>query len=168
MRSTYLLFYLGLVIFLAFLVLTSSRVTSEVLHPASIIREDGIITFRYEEGEAIRLMLTKEEFFHRLSLTVIPKGESRANSLTLRIRGASWIGLLTMRPLDAELHVNSTDSGYVIHLGNIKGKVGQFTADFLLEGSDKMEIKGNLTVREGNTLKNFIFESTLSTASSGG
>ncbi len=160
--NAYLLFYLGLVIFLALLVLVSSRVTSEVLYPTNVTREDGITTFKYKEGEIIRLMLTKEETFHRLSLMAIPKGESIVNSLTIRVHGASWIGLLTMRPLNAEIHVNSTGSEYILYLSRIKGKPGQFTTDFLLEGSGEMEIRGNLTVREGSTLKSLIFKGNLS------
>ncbi len=155
--NSYLLFYLSLVIFLALLVLVSSRVTSEIMYPANVTKEDGITTFRYGEGEVIRLLLTEEEGFHRLSLMVIPKGESYVNSLVVRMRGASWIGLLAMRPLDAKLHVNSTGGWYLLRLDDIKGKAGPFTADFMIEGSQEVEIEGNLTVREGNTIKSLIF-----------
>ena len=154
-QAIYVLLILGIATAVISSALTKEETPSLISRRASSSSELYFVELEYDTGEIVRLWLRREEGFLRLTVGVWSGKGSRVEYFSSNLSGTfTWIGLLTMRPLDAFVEVEATDWGYQITMRDI-GACGldSFILDYIITTNEPIKLDVAVDVRRGSTVR---------------
>lgn len=149
--------YIILVCILTVVIIFSSQIKREEGYIVEETHKNGsgfhLVKLVYNTGETVWLTLNYDGPIRRLNIRVSHRLGIHVTSCSVKICGnLSWVGLLTMRGLDATVWVNNSLEGYYINLTDIGvSGVNSFSQDYLVMGEEftlhlVMEVKVGQTV----------------------
>ncbi len=154
-QAIYVLLVLSIATAVISSALTREETPSLLSRRASSFPGLYFVELEYDTGEIARLWLRREEGFLRLTVGVWSGKGSRVEYFSSNLSGKfAWIGLLTMRPLDAFVEVEAADWGYQITMRDI-GACGldSFIVDYIITTNGPIKLDVAVDVKRGSTLR---------------